>query len=389
MKLADRMSLMGTETAFEVLAMAKGLEAQGKKIMHFEIGEPDFDTPQNIKDAACKALKDNQTHYTPACGIADLRQAIAEHISKDRRVEVKPEEVVVLPGAKPAIYGAITTLVNPGEEVIIPNPSFPIYESVVNFVGAKPVLLPLDEEKDFRFDISDLEKMVTKKTKMICINSPHNPCGSILTKKDIQGICEIVKRHNLWLVSDEVYSKLIYNDEHASPLSEPGMKERTIMIDGFSKTYAMTGWRLGYAIAPKELVDMMTRIGINIWSCPVSFVQKAAIEALRGPQDFVEKSRKEYIRRMEYIHGALNGIDGVSCRKPRGAFYAFPNVKSFGMPAKDVMTHLLNDAGVACLHGSAFGKYGEGYLRFSYATSLENLQKGMPLVKESLEKLKK
>ncbi len=385
---ADRMKNLGTETAFEVLGMAKELERKGINVVHLEIGEPDFDTPQHIKDAAVRALKEGFTHYTPSAGIIEIREAVAETVSEDRGIDVDPNrEVVVMPGAKPCILTGILATINPGDEVLIPNPSYPVYESVVNFIGAVPVPVPLKEEKDFRLSPEDVAEKVTKRTRMLVLNSPHNPCGSSLLKSDMEGLAEIARENNLWVLSDEVYCKIQYEGKHYSIASEPGMKEKTILIDGFSKTYAMTGWRLGYAVGNPELIAHMVKLQINICSCPTSFVQKAGIEALRGTQDCVSQMVKEYDKRRKAIVAGLNAIRGISCKMPGGAFYVFPNVKRLGLKSKDLMKIILNKARVAILHGDAFGQYGEGYLRLSYATNLENIKEGLSRIKATVEAL--
>jgi len=388
LSFADRMVNLGTETAFEVLAMAKELERKGVDIVHLEIGEPDFDTPQHIKEAAFKALKDGFTHYTPSPGIIELREAIAERVSNDSGIDVDPNrEVVVMPGAKPCIFTGILATVNPGEEVLIPNPAFPIYESIIRFFGAVPVPVPLKEENDFRLSPEDVEERVTRRTKLLIVNSPHNPCGSSLLKEDVEGLADIAKENGLWVISDEVYSKIQYQGSFHSILSEPGMKERTILIDGFSKTYAMTGWRLGYAVGNPQVIAHMVKLQINICSCATSFVQMAAIEALKGPQDCVKQMVKEYDKRRKAIVSGLNAIEGISCKMPNGAFYVFPNVKNFGMKSEELMKFLLTKARVATLHGDSFGEYGEGYLRLSYATSIENIKEGLNRIKTSVEDL--
>lgn len=385
---AERMERTGTETAFEVFAMAKEIEKKGERVVHFEMGEPDFDTPENIKEAARKALASGYTHYTAAAGILELRQAIAEYVSRDFDVDIDAEkEVIVMPGAKPGIFTGILATVNPSDEVIMPNPAFPIYESVVNLARGKPVPIPLREENDFRLNPADVKRRVTKKTKMLILNSPHNPCGSSLLKSEVEELAEIAKKHNLWVMSDEIYSKIIYGGRHHSMLSEPGMKERTILVHGFSKTYAMTGWRLGYSIGNPKVIADMTKLQVNIASCASAFSQMAGIEALRGPQDAATQMVREYEKRRNAIVQALNSIKGLSCKTPTGAFYVFPNIKSTGMKSRDLMLHLLNKAHVACVHGTAFGRYGEGYLRFSYATSLENIREGMERVKAAVEEL--
>jgi aspartate/methionine/tyrosine aminotransferase len=386
---ADRMASLGTETAFEVLARAKALERQGKEIIHLEIGEPDFDTPKNIKDAAVKALYGGYTHYVPAAGIPELREAIAEYISKTRKIPVDPEEVVVTPGAKPIMFFAILACVNRGEEVLYPNPGFPIYESMINFVEAKPVPIPLKEENNFRLDHEYIKEKITKKTRMIILNSPENPTGGVLTREDLKVIADcIAKRDDVIVLSDEIYSRIIYEGAHESIASLPGMKEKTIILDGFSKTYAMTGWRLGYGVMRKDLAEKITQLMINSNSCTCAFVQMAGVEALKGPQDSVDKMVAEFRKRREVIVSGLNNIKGITCKKPKGAFYVFPNIKGIGKKSKEFSDYLLNEAGVAVLPGTSFGKYGEGYLRISFANSIENIQKALDGISRAVEKLK-
>ena len=387
---AERMKNLGTETAFEVLAKAKALEKQGKDIVHLEIGEPDFDTPKNIKEAAVKALYAGYTHYVPAAGIPELREAIAEYISKTRKIDVDPEEVVVAPGAKPIMLYAILACVNPGEEVVYQNPGYPIFESLINFVRAKPVPIPLKEENDFRMDHEYVKEKITKKTKMIIINSPENPTGGILTREDLKLIADCVAdRDDVVILSDEIYSRIIYEGEHESIASLPGMKEKTILLDGFSKTYAMTGWRLGYGVMRKDIAQKATQLMINSNSCTCAFVQMAGVEALKGPQDEVDRMVAEFKRRREVIIPGLNEIEGISCKKPRGAFYAFPNITKLGMSSLEFSDYLLNEAGVAVLPGTSFGEYGEGYLRLSFATSVENIKKALNRIDEAVKKLRK
>ena len=385
---AKRMETLGTETAFEVLAKAKALEKQGKDIVHLEIGEPDFDTPKNIKEAAVKALNAGYTHYSPSAGIPELREAIAQYLSKTRGIKVDPDEVVVTPGAKPIMFFGILALVNPGEEVLYPNPGFPIYESVANFVGAKPVPIPLKEENDFRLDPEYVKEKITKKTKMIILNSPENPTGGILTKEDLKVIADcIADRDDVIVLSDEIYSRIIYEGKHESIVSLPGMKEKTILLDGFSKTYAMTGWRLGYGVMRKDLAQKVAQLMTNSNSCTCTFTQIAGIEALKGPQDEVERIDAEFKKRREVIVSGLNNIKGITCKKPHGAFYAFPNIKGTGMNSKKLGDYLLNEAGVAVLPGTAFGKYGEGYLRLSFANSVENIKKALDRISKALKNL--
>jgi len=385
---AKRMETLGTETAFEVLAKAKALEKQGKDIVHLEIGEPDFDTPKNIKEAAVKALHAGYTHYVPAAGIPELRETIAEYISRTRNIDVDPDEVVVTPGAKPIMFFSMLALVNPGEEVMYQNPGFPIYESVINFVGAKPVPIPLKEENDFRLDPNYVEENITDKTKMIVINSPENPTGGVLTKEDLKAVADcIANRDDVFVLSDEVYSRIIYKGKHESIASLPGMKEKTILLDGFSKTYAMTGWRLGYGVMQKELAQKVTQLMINSNSCTCAFVQMAGVEALKGPQDMSARMVSEFQKRREVIVSGLNNIRGITCRKPLGAFYVFPNITGTGMKCRKLSEYLLNSAGVAVLPGTAFGQYGEGYLRLSFANSVQNIQKALNRISGAFKNL--
>ena len=382
------MKKLGTETAFEVLAKAKALEKQGKDVVHLEIGEPDFDTPKNIKEAAVKALYSGYTHYTPSAGIPELREAIAEHISKTRRIEVDPEEVVVTPGAKPIMFFSILACVNPGEEVLYPNPSYPIYESVINFVDAKPVPIPLLEKNDFRLDPEYVKENITEKTKMIILNSPENPTGGVLTKEDLKTIADCISnRDDVIVLSDEIYSRILYEGEHESIASLPGMKEKTIILDGFSKTYAMTGWRLGYGVMRKDLAQKIAQLMTNSNSCTNAFVQMAGVEALKGPQDEPARMVAEFKKRREIIVSGLNNIKGITCKKPRGAFYVFPNITGTGMDCRKLSDYLLNEAGVAVLPGTSFGRYGEGYLRLSFANSIENIKKALERISNALEKL--
>jgi aspartate/methionine/tyrosine aminotransferase len=382
------MSRLGTEGAFVVLARAKELEAQGRDIVHLQIGEPDFDTPKNIVEKAKWALDHGHHHYTPSQGTLELRQVVADYLTKTRQpVHWDPTEIMVAPGGKPVIVAAIMALLNPGDEVLLPNPTYPAYNSFIQFIGAKSVPVPVIEEKDFRFDVNDLKSRVTDKTRMIFLNSPSNPTGGFLTMEDYEEIAHVVKKHNLVVFSDEIYSRMIYDGEHASITQVPGMKEHTIVLDGFSKTYAMTGWRLGYGAGPKPIIDAMTRIMLNTISCVNTATQTAGIEALTGPQDSVDKMVAEFKRRRDIFVEGLNRLPGFSCKKPKGAFYLFPNIKKTGIKSKDLMEHILNDAGVACLPGTDFGQYGEGYLRFSYANSVENIKKALSKIEESLKRL--
>lgn len=377
LRLASRMSRLGTETAFEVLNRARALERQGKDIVHLEIGEPDFDTPANVIEAGVNALHKGWTHYGPAAGLPDLRQTIAEYVSRTRKVPVAAEEVVVVPGGKPIIFFTILALVDEGDEVIYPNPGFPIYESMINYSLGKAIPIPLREERDFSIDVKELASLITDRTKLIILNSPHNPTGGILTKQDVLQIAEAIGDRNILILSDEIYSRLIFEGEHFSIMSVPGFKDRTILLDGFSKTYAMTGWRMGYGVMRPDLANQITRLMTNSNSCTASFTQMAGIEALRGDQTSVEKMSDEFQRRRDAFVAGLNKIKGFSCRMPKGAFYAFPNITKTGWSSKKLADAMLEEAGVACLSGTAFGEYGEGYLRFSVANSLENLNKAL------------
>jgi len=381
------METLGTETAFEVLAKARALEKQGKEVIHLEIGEPDFDTPKYIKEAAIKALNDGYTHYVPSAGIPELREAIAEHIAKTRNIEVSPEEVVVTPGAKPIMFFAILACVNPGEEVLYPNPGFPIYESLINFVGAKAVPIPLLEKNDFRIDHEYVKKKITKKTKMIILNSPENPTGGVLTKEDLKVIVDCIgDRDDVLVLSDEIYDRIIYEGKHESIASFPGMKEKTIILNGFSKIYAMTGWRLGYGVMRKDLAQKVAQLMTNSNSCTSAFIQMAGVAALKGSQKDSERMVEEFKKRREVIVSGLNKIKGITCKKPRGAFYVFPNITGTGMDCRKLSDYLLYEAGVAVLPGTSFGSYGEGYLRLSFANSVENIKKALERISAVLEK---
>lgn len=377
MHYADRMDQLGTETAFEVLAKARALEAKGRSVVHLEIGEPDFDTPAAIRAAAVRALEEGFTHYGPSAGLPEVREAIAAYIARDRGLSVFADQVVVTPGGKPVLTFAVLACVNPGDEVIVPNPGFPIYESAVRFAGGTPVPLRLEEERAFRFGAADLEKLLTPRTKMVVLNSPHNPTGSVLTPSDLDEIAALLRPKDIWILSDEIYSKILYDGEHQSIATRPGMQERTILLDGFSKTYAMTGWRLGYGVMNPTLAKHVARLATNVYSCATTFVQRAAPTALGGAQDEVLAMVAEFRRRRDTIVDGLNAIPGVRCAKPAGAFYVFPNVKALGMKSSEVEHALLEEGGVAALSGTAFGSFGEGYLRFSYANSIENIREGL------------
>jgi aspartate/methionine/tyrosine aminotransferase len=386
LRLAKRMARLGTETAFEVLVKAKALEAQGRDIIHLEIGEPDFDTPRNIVDAAVDALHKGFTHYGPSAGLMELRQVIAQYVGETRRVNVTPEEVVVVPGGKPIIFFTILALAEEGDEVIYPNPGFPIYESMINYVGAEAVPIRLREELDFRLDVNELAALINTRTKLIILNSPQNPTGGVLEKKDIDAIAQAIGDRNIAVLSDEIYSRLIFEGEHHSIMSINGMRERTILLDGFSKTYAMTGWRMGYGVMRADLATQIARLMTNSSSCTASFSQIAGIEALCGPQESVDVMRAEFQKRRDIMVGGLNKIKGFSCRLPKGAFYVFPNITKTGWPSKKLADALLDDAGVAALSGTAFGDLGEGYLRFSVANSIENIEKALDRVNDWAKK---
>jgi len=382
LRLAGRMSRLGTETAFEVLNRARALEKQGKEIIHLEIGEPDFDTPANVVEAGVAALHKGWTHYGPAAGLPELRQTIADYVSRTRGVPVSSDEVVVVPGGKPIIFFTMLALIEAGDEVIYPNPGFPIYESMVNYSIGKAIPIPLREDRDFSVDTKELASLITDRTKLIILNSPHNPTGGVLTKKDVLEIAEAIGDRNILILSDEIYSRLIYDGDHFSIMSVPGFKERTILLDGFSKTYAMTGWRMGYGVMRPDLATQISRLQTNATSCTASFTQIAGIEALRGDQSSVDKMSAEFKNRRDVFVAGLNKIKGFSCRVPKGAFYTFPNITKTGWPSKKLADALLEQAGVACLSGTAFGEYGEGHLRFSVANSLENLDKALAKIQD-------
>ena len=377
LQLANRMSRLGTETAFEVLNKARALERQGKSIIHLEIGEPDFDTPANVIEAAVDALHNGWTHYGPSAGLPELRQTIAEYVSRTRSVKVSPEEVVVVPGGKPIIFFTMLALIDEGDEVIYPNPGFPIYESMIHYVGGRAVPVQLHEDRDFSLDVNELARLITDRTKLIILNSPQNPTGGVMERKDVEQLAKVIGDRNILVLSDEIYSRLLFEGEHFSIMSVPGMQERTILLDGFSKTYAMTGWRMGYGVMRADLAAHITRLMTNSNSCTASFTQMAGIEALRGDQTSVDRMCAEFKNRRDVVVAGLNRIKGFSCRKPKGAFYVFPNITKTGWKSKPLADALLEQAGVAALSGTAFGEFGEGYLRFSVANSLENLQRAL------------
>jgi len=387
LQLARRMSRLGTETAFEVLNKARALERQGKSIIHLEIGEPDFDTPTNVVEAGVDALHKGWTHYGPAAGLPELRQALAEYVSRTRGVKVTSEEVVVVPGGKPIIFFTILALIEDNDEVIYPSPGFPIYESMIHYVGGRAVPIHLRENRDFSLDVDELASLINDRTKLIILNSPHNPTGGVMPRKDVEQIAELIGDRNIMVLSDEIYSRLLFDGgQHFSIMSVPGMQERTILLDGFSKTYAMTGWRMGYGVMRPDLATHMTRLMTNSNSCTASFTQVAGIEAIRGDQSSVDHMREEFQSRRDSFVAGLNKIKGFSCRMPRGAFYAFPNITETGWKSKPLADALLEQAGVAALSGTAFGAFGEGYLRFSVANSLENLQQALERIDEWTKK---
>ena len=378
LQLARRMSRLGTETAFEVLNRARALERQGKSVIHLEIGEPDFDTPANVVEAGIDALRKGWTHYGPSAGLPDLRQALAEYVSQTRSVKVSSEEVVVVPGGKPIIFFTILALVDEGDEVIYPDPGFPIYQSMINYVGGKAVPIPLREDRDFSLDVNELSRLINDRTRLIILNSPHNPTGGVLERRDIEQVASAIGDRNIMVLSDEIYSRLLFDGaRYFSIMSVPGMQERTILLDGFSKTYAMTGWRMGYGVMRPDLAAHITRLMTNSNSCTASFTQVAGIEAIRGDQSSVDHMREQFQARRDVVVAGLNKIKGFSCRMPKGAFYAFPNITQTGWKSKPLADALLEQAGVAALAGNSFGDHGEGYLRFSVANSLENLNEAL------------
>ena len=387
MKLAKRLSKLGTESAFQVLVKAKALEAQGREIIHLEIGEPDFPTPEAVIESAKQALNQGYTHYCGPAGLNELRVAIANEVSQTRGISVDPDWVVITPGAKPIMFYLILAVVDEGDEVITPNPGFPIYESMINFVGGKPIPLPLIEEHNFRFRVEDLKQRVTPKTKLIIMNSPQNPTGGVLTRSDLEAIADIARDKDIWVLSDEIYGKILYEGEHQSISSFPGMLDRTIILDGFSKTYAMTGWRLGYGVMHPDLQKHISTLVTNSVSCTAPFIQRAGLEALANTQAEVCQMVQEFRKRRDFVWKRLNAIPGIRCVCPPGAFYLFPNIRSFGMTSGDFADKLLDSAGVAVLSGASFGEYGEGFIRLSYANSMENLAKALDRIEETTRKI--
>ena len=386
MRLASRMSRLGTETAFEVLARARMLEAEGMDVIHLEIGEPDYDTPENVVRAGMDALSGGFTHYGPSPGLPDVRARIAQEIAETRGISVSGDNVVVTPGGKPIMFFVLLALAEHGDEVLYPNPGFPIYESMINFAGAEAVPMPLREDSDFNVDVDEVAEQITSATKLMIINSPNNPCGSVMSREELRALAEIAVERDVLVLADEIYSRFLYEGEHHSITAFPGMTERTIILDGFSKTYAMTGWRLGYGVMPLELVEPISRLMTNSVSCTASFTQMAAIEALDGPQDDAYGMVDEFKRRRDLIVNGLNAIPGIRCPMPKGAFYVFPNVEGTGLSSVEFADRLLQEAGVACLSGESFGEYGKGYVRFSFANSAENIQKALERIADFVAK---
>ena len=377
-QLASRQANLGTETAFETLAKAKELERQGKSIIHLEIGEPDFDTPLHIRDAAKKALDDGFTHYGPSAGQLELRESIAKHQTERQGYKVSADNVIVTPGGEPVMFFTIMALIEEGDEVIYPNPGFPIYESMIRYMGGTPVPLQLNEETGYNADIDDLKSLVTPRTKLMIVNSPNNPCGSVIPETDLKRIAEIALENDIVVMADEIYKDMYYGDqEHVSITKFPGMRDRTVILDGFSKSYAMTGWRLGYGVFPDFLVEPIVRLMTNSVSCTSVFSQMAAIAALEGPQDSVWMMMEEFTKRRDLVVEGLNSLPGITCPEPKGAFYAFPNIRATGLSSQEFAEKAMYDAGVALLAGTAFGQYGDGYVRISFANSQENLQEAI------------
>ena len=385
MKLAQRMARLGTETAFEVLVKAQQLEAQGKHIIHLEIGEPDFETPANVVEAGRQALSDGFTSYNPSPGYDDLKDSIAKDVSRSRGISVQKENVIVTPGGKPVIFFMILAMIEKGDEVLYPNPGFPIYESMIEFCGAKAVPMRLHERNSFNLDIDEVQSQISDKTKLMIINSPNNPCGSVIDKKNLETLSQLAKEHDISVLSDEIYSRFLYEGSHQSIASFPDMIDRTIILDGYSKTYSMTGWRIGYGIFPKDLVEPISRLVTNSVSCTASFTQRAALEATDGPQEDSIKMVEEFKKRRSIVVDGLNKIDGISCAMPKGAFYAFPNVEGTGMSSSEFANRVLEEAGVALLAGESFGKYGTGHIRISFANSAENLRTAIDRIQKFVE----
>ena len=386
MRLSERMSRLGTETAFEVLVRARALEAQGRNVVHLEIGEPDFDTPPNITEAGIQALKSGATHYGPSAGLPELREAVAQDSTKRRGAKATPEMVVITPGGKPIMFFAILALVDPADEVLYPNPGYPIYESMIRYIGGVPVPVRLLEEQGFVLDVDQLVSKVGPKTRLIVLNSPHNPTGGAIPEAGLRAIADVAAKHGVLVLADEIYGRILYEGQHFSIASMPGMEPLAIILDGFSKTYAMTGWRLGYGIMPAPLAQVVAKLQTNSTSCTATFTQMAGVAALRGDQSSVERMVAEFRRRRDAIVEGLRGIPGFTCALPQGAFYVFPNITRTGFSARALADRLLDEAGVACLSGTAFGEWGEGHLRFSYANSLENIQEAIRRIRALVEK---
>ena len=377
MRLAGRMGRLGSESAFEVLARARALEARGRDVIHLEIGEPDFGTPDHVVAAGREALAQGWTHYGPAAGDPELRAAIAVRTNSLRGTSSVPEQVIITPGAKPVMFFTMLALVEAGDEVISPDPGFPIYRSMIDFAGATAVPIPLREQHAFGLDVDELERLITPRTRLLIVNTPGNPTGGVIPPGDLERIAALAVRHDLWVLSDEIYSELVFDGEHASLASFPGMAERTILLDGFSKTFAMTGWRLGYGIVPVGLVEPFTKLMVNSVSCASVAVQRAGLAALTGPMDEVFAMREAFRHRRDQVVGGLNAIPGLSCSRPAGAFYVFPNISATGLSSAAFADGLLQDQGVATIAGTSFGPHGEGYIRLSTANSDENLQRAV------------
>jgi aspartate/methionine/tyrosine aminotransferase len=386
MRLAERMSRIGSESAFEVLARARALERQGRNIIHLEIGEPDFPTPRHVIEAGQRALDEGWTKYGPTPGFPEFREAIAHYVSQTRGLDVEADNVCVVPGGKPIMFFTMMALLETGDEVVYPDPSFPIYESVIRFMGAKPVPVPLLESRGFSFDLDTLQDRLSAKTKLLILNSPANPTGGVMSREDVGRIAELVRDRDLIVLSDEIYSRIWYETEPTSITRFGDMLEKTVILDGFSKTYSMTGWRLGYGVMPRWLADAVNLLTVNSNSCTASFTQRAGIAALEGPQDCVTAMVTEFRRRRDVMVRGLNEIPGIRCSLPAGAFYAFPNVTGTGMSSKALADLLLNEAGVACLCGTAFGQHGDGYLRFSYANSMANILEAIERIRRIAER---
>jgi aspartate/methionine/tyrosine aminotransferase len=385
MQLSEGANRIYGEAAFEVLAKAQELEKEGKSILHFEIGEPDIETPENIAQAGIQAIQDKKTHYVPSIGIIELRKVVQDEVEKTRGYRPDLEQVIITPGLKPGIFFSMLAIVNPGDEVIYPDPGYPTYGSVTSFIGAKRVLIPLLEENEFRMNPDDIHNKMTEKTKLIVVNSPQNPTGSVMTKSEMEVIAELAEEHDIYVISDEIYSKMTYDTGHYTPTARDEAKERTVLLDGFSKYYAMTGWRLGYMVVPLTMAERLQNFLVSAMSCTAAFTQWAGIEALTGNQSFIHDMMARFKEKRDMIVEGLNSVPGFSCQAPKGAFYAFPNIKKTNMSSQECAEHLLSKAGVAILPGTAFGPYGEGYLRFSYATTLENIGAAIMRIQESFE----